>query len=146
MVTHLTLCFTQNYLPSSLHAVASVILSLSGSPLPHSSLSILCNGTVCSPELHLFSVKCSEQGEWAAFIPAACAQNLTQRGNKSQITKHITSIKQQNSLLYSPHYRIIYPHWNTGQLFKCLLAILLRKTMTSSDKTENHNSVFPVQD
>lgn len=77
------------FLPSSLHAVVSLTFSLSGSPLSHSSLAILCNGTVCSPELHLFSVKWLEQGEWAAFIPAACVQNFTQRGSKSQPTKQI---------------------------------------------------------
>lgn len=37
-------------------------------------------------------------------------------------------------------------HWNTGQLFKCLPPIFLGKIMTSSDKTENHSSVFPLQD
>lgn len=88
-VTHTTLLYSE-FLPSSLHAVISESFPLSGSPLSHSSLGILCSGTVCSPELHLFSVKWLEQGEWAAFIPAAlCAELYTKR-------QQITTDKKKN--------------------------------------------------
>lgn len=140
------------FLPSSLHAVFALTFSLSGSLLSHSSLAILCNGTnslfsrASSIQCEVARAKC--MGSFHAC--SLCTELYTKRQqittNKTNYARHLTSFKEQNSLLYNRCCQNIYTHWNIGQVFKCLLALLLRKTMTSSDKTENHNSVFPMQD
>lgn len=148
LVTHPSLFFTQNF--CYFHAVVS--LTFSHSPLSHSSLAILCNGTNI-----LFSRASSiwcevVRARWMGSLHSCslCAELYTTRQqittNKTNYERHLTSFEEQNSLLYNPCYQIIYAHWNIGQLFKCLVAILVRKIMTPSDKTENHNSVFPMQD
>lgn len=150
LVTHPALCFTQNFCVA-LFMLWFPWLFVSQAFPSHSYLAILYNGTN-----NFFSRASSIQCEvgrarWMGSLHSCslCTELYTKRQqittNKKNYARHLISFKELNSFLYNPCYQIIYTRWNTGQLFKRLLPILLRKTMTSSDKTENHNSVFPVQ-